>query len=89
MKLGKITWILIEISTILLYVVVIGFGYMFNLSWLGWTLFLLLMMLHLSEMKTAMKVGHKKGLTDRRIILKNILFGFTWWLPLEKGIFDK
>jgi hypothetical protein len=89
MSMGKITWIMMEISTILLYIVVIGFGYILGIAWLGWTIFLSLMLLHLGELKTAMTEGHKKGLSNRRIILMNMLFGFTWWVPLRRGIFSK
>jgi hypothetical protein len=89
MKLGKLTWILVEISTILLYIILIGYGYILKVPWLGWMLFLMLMMLHLSEMKKAYTVGREKGLSDGRIILMNMIFGFTWWLPLKRGIFKK
>jgi hypothetical protein len=89
MNLSKLTWILVEISTILLYIILIGYGYILNVPWLGWTLFLLLMMLHLSEMKKAFTIGHEKGLKDGRIIFMNMVFGFTWWLPLKRGIFMK
>ena len=89
MKLGKITWILVEISTIFLYVVAIGYGYILNIPWLGWLILAGLIVLHLFEMKTALKIGREKGLTDRRIILKNLVFGFTWWVPLKRGIFIK
>ncbi len=89
MKLSKITWILVEISVIFLYVVAIGYGYMFEIPWLGWLIFAALIVLHLFEMKTALKVGREKGLSNRRIIIKNLIFGFTWWIPLKRGIFNK
>jgi hypothetical protein len=89
MKLSKATWILLEISAILLYIIVIGYGYIFNLAWLGWMIFVALILLHLFELRTALEVGRSKGLSDRTIFLKNILFGFTWWVPLRRGIFNK
>ncbi len=89
MTLKKIPWMLMQLSTILLYILLIGFGYLLQRALIGWGLFLALMVLHFLEIKKAKSVGHSKGLSDRRIWLKNMLFGFTWWLPLERGIFDK
>jgi hypothetical protein len=89
MKLQKVTWTLLEISAILLAIVFVGYGYIFNAAWLGWTLFAALIILHLFELRTAFKIGRSKDLTDRRIIIKNMLFGFTWWVPLRRGIFNR
>ena len=68
---------------------ILGFGYLLQHALIGWGLFLALMVLHLLEIRKAKSVGHGKGLTDQRSWLKNMLFGFTWWLPLERGIFEK
>jgi hypothetical protein len=85
----KIPWILLETSIILLYFIFIGYGYILKVPWLGWGLFFALIALHCIEMKTALKIGRSKGLTDQRIVIKNMLFGLTWWIPLRRGIFDK
>jgi hypothetical protein len=67
----------------------IGFGYIFRAPWLGWGLFAALMALHIAGMKKAKEIGRSKGLSERRSVLMNLLFGFTWWLPVKRGIFDK
>lgn len=82
-------WYFLQASTIILYGVLIGGGNVLGLPWLGWGLYGALFLLHVFELKTALRVGHEKGLTDLRIVLKNLLFGFTWWVPLKLGIIQK
>lgn len=48
-----------------------------------------LILLHLAEMKTALKIGRARQLPDTRIYLMNLVFGFTWWLPLKNGILNE
>jgi hypothetical protein len=87
---GKpVFWYGLQVSTILLYVVLIAGGYALQIPALGWGLFGAIFLLHVFELKTALAVGREKGLSIRRIVLKNLVFGFTWWLPLKKGILVK
>ena len=37
----------------------------------------------------ALKIGRDKGLSLPEILLKTTAFGFTWWLPLKKGVFNR
>ncbi len=48
-----------------------------------------LLLLHCAEIPISLKVGAAKGLPPSRVIVKTALYGFTWWLPLKKGVFDK
>ena len=82
-------WIFLQASTLVLYGVLIGGGNVLGLPWLGWGLYGALFGLHLFELKTALRIGRKKGLSDLHIVLKNLLFGFTWWVPLNQGILMK
>ena len=82
-------WYLLQASTIILYGVLIGGGNVLGLPWLGWGLYTALFVLHLFELKTALRVGHAKGLSDMRIVIMNLIFGFTWWVPLKRGIIQK
>ena len=56
----------------------------------AWIFFILLVILHIAEypLVTA-KLGKDRGLTPGSIFIKTFLFGFTWWLPLKKGIIEK
>lgn len=48
-----------------------------------------LLILHLSEIPIARRASEGKNISRPRTILKTALFGFTWWLPLRKGIIRK
>ncbi len=48
-----------------------------------------LLLLHISEIPIARKAASGKDISTGSVILKTILFGFTWWLPLRKGIIRK
>jgi hypothetical protein len=82
-------WLLLQASTILLYILLIGGGYVLKLPALGWGAYGALFVLHLFELKTALQVGHAKGLSMTRIVVMNLIFGFTWWVPLKRGIIKK
>jgi len=82
-------WLLVQASTILLYILLIGGGYVFNQPAIGWGLYAALFVLHLFELKTALKIGREKGLSTMRIVVMNLIFGFTWWVPLKRGVIKK
>jgi hypothetical protein len=82
-------WILLQASTVLLYILLIGGGYLLKLPALGWGLCAALFVLHLFELKTALRVGRAKGLSTLRIVVMNLIFGFTWWVPLKRGFLKK
>ena len=50
---------------------------------LGWAI------LHPLELATSLPIGKERGLTPEQIFIKTMLFGFTWWLPLKLGVFEK
>jgi hypothetical protein len=89
MKNKPLFWRLNQLLTILLYELLVFGGYAFRIPWLGWALFGALMLLHIVELKTAFRIGRKHKLKTGRILLMTLLFGFTWWLPLKRGILNK
>lgn len=61
-----------------------------SISTIAWIIFIALAALHLLEFPLASKeISSAKGISGRTAFIKTILFGFTWWLALKKGIFDK
>jgi hypothetical protein len=34
-------------------------------------------------------IGKKAGISTGTTVLKTLLFGFTWWLPVKMGVIDK
>jgi len=44
---------------------------------------------HPLELPVSLMVGKKTGVSLLRTVVKTLLFGFTWWLPLKLGIIKK
>lgn len=40
---------------------------------------------HVLEIPLAMNKLRSKNLPAGKVVLKTLVFGFTWWLPLSKG----
>ncbi len=41
---------------------------------------------HPLELFISLPIGRQKGLSVGQIVIKTVLFGFTWWLPFKKGV---
>lgn len=85
---NKLFWYFLQFGAIILYAVSIPFGYwLFPGSTLcAWSFFAGLVLLHISEIPYARKIGSEKNIPFSSVVVKTLLFGFTWWLPLKKGI---
>lgn len=42
--------------------------------------------LHVAELPLALQVGKASGVGLARTVVMDLLFGFTWWLPVKRGI---
>ena len=61
-----------------------------SISMIAWIVFIALAALHVLEFPLiSKKRADGKGITGRTAVIKTILFGFTWWLALKKGIIEK
>lgn len=89
MKNKPLFWRVAQLLTILLYELLIFGGYAFGILWLGWALFGALILLHIVELKTALSIAKKHKVKTTRAILMTVFFGFTWWLPLKRGLINK
>jgi hypothetical protein len=88
MTLSKIFWGFLMVCTGALYLV--GLGLLLFTEWkiAGEIIIICVVLLHLAESNTALKIGREHGLSDAVTMFMNMAFGFTWWLPLKNGIFD-
>lgn len=43
--------------------------------------------LHVGELPLALQVGKLRGLGLAKTVVMNLLFGFTWWLPVKMKVF--
>ncbi|HSV97410.1 MAG TPA: hypothetical protein VLM75_10820 [Spirochaetota bacterium] len=82
-------WYMLMAGAIGLYLIVLtGFYFIPNTALIGAVLIGLLV-LHASEIPHAKRIALPKGISARTTVIKTMLFGFTWWLPLKKGVIDR
>lgn len=81
-------WIILMLAAMGLYLLGFGLWIFSSIPWIGAGLVAGILMLHIFELKTALIIGREKNLSTTRIYLMNLVFGFTWWLPLKKGVFN-
>lgn len=85
-------WYFLMFGSICLFAFCIALGYFLfpDSPFLKWIFFIGLLAFHIVEIPlSSMKIGRAKNIPAPTIAAKTILFGFTWWLPLKKGIIDK
>lgn len=85
---SKIFWYTLMAGTILLYAISLFIGRLLfpdNCA-LSLLIFAGILILHIFEIPHARAISRARGLSLSATILMTILFGFTWWLPLKKGI---
>jgi len=44
---------------------------------------------HPVELLTSIPIGKKAGISTGTTVLKTLIFGFTWWVPVKMGVLDK
>ena len=84
-------WYFMMFGSINLFIIGIVLGYVLfpGSMILSWIFFIGLLITHIAELPIGMKIGKEKKIPALTTAAKTILFGFTWWLPLKKGILEK
>ena len=87
---SRLFWYMMMIGALALWVIAVLLGfYLFgDYDLLRWLPFCLLIVLHAVEVPIILKRNRVKALQPPRIALMTFVFGFTWWVPYEKGILD-
>ena len=87
----KLFWKIMMIGSVSMFIFLLILGrYLFPESIVKSILpFLIMLLAHISEMPISFKIAKSKGIPYRQIIIKTLLFGFTWWIPLKLDIFKK
>ncbi len=55
----------------------------------AWGFFIVLVFLHAAELPISLKIGRENGLSAQTVVIKTMLYGFTWWVPVKKGIIER
>jgi hypothetical protein len=84
-------WYFLMAGAVGLWVAVLLAAILFpSISMIAWIVFIALAALHVLEFPLiSKKIADGKGISGRTAFIKTILFGFTWWLALKKGIIEK
>lgn len=46
------------------------------------------LIMHLPQLPRSLKAARPKNFQPGTIVIMTIIFGASWWKPLEKGVFD-
>jgi hypothetical protein len=82
----KTFWTLQQAFAVFLIFGAVPLGYLFDHILAGWLAFLFVILLHLSELLVTIPLARQRKLSIRVAILKTMLFGYTWWVPLKRGL---
>lgn len=88
MLLKKGFWYFLMSGSILLWIAVILLGFVIfpNGANVAWLILIILLLIHCAEISLSLKIGKAKGLSTAAVVFKTLVFGFTWWVPLKKGV---
>lgn len=81
-------WILLQILALALLLGALPLAYLLGYSSVGWGVFLALLLLHLAELRITLPLARQKNLPTVTAVGKTMLFGFTWWVPLRRGVLN-
>ncbi|HEX4917102.1 MAG TPA: hypothetical protein VFV43_04310 [Limnobacter sp.] len=85
MKEEQRIWYGLQAGLVVFWLIVPLVGLMgFHLPWLT-MLAAIILLAHVLEIPLAMNKLRPLQLPSGKVILKTLVFGFTWWLPLSKG----
>lgn len=86
----KFFWYTLMFGAILLWVAVIVAGSQLFESAAGKAILPVgLFLLHCGELPISSGIGRAKGLSMFHTFIHTAIFGFTWWVPLKKGVIDR
>lgn len=57
--------------------------------YLGFSAFIVTLILHLPQVPRALKVAREKNISPARTVFMTTLFGASWWRNVEKGALDR
>ncbi|MBN2282367.1 MAG: hypothetical protein JXO48_00590 [Deltaproteobacteria bacterium] len=83
-------WYVLMFGAVALWIIVIIFGRLLFESPAGRALLpVALLALHCIEVPHALRVAGKRGFPSSRVMINTIIFGFTWWVPVSRGVFNR
>lgn len=81
-------WLLLQVLALGLLLVILPLGYALGYPAAGWGLLAAVLLLHLAELRITLPLARRNHLSRSSVVLKTMLFGFTWWVPLRRRLSD-
>lgn len=81
-------WYLLMAGALVLWAWALLAGLVFSSSFSGLALVVLaaLLVTHVAEIPLSSKVGREQGLSTSRVVVMTVIFGFTWWVAVKRGV---
>jgi hypothetical protein len=90
MLTSKGFWVFMMTGTAGLFILIalVGYGVLTDRGLETTIILALFVSLHVAEIPHGIRVGRSRGIGAGTATFKTLLFGFTWWLPLSRGVID-
>jgi len=87
---SKAFWYSLMGGTIALWVlaIIVGIVSPSPASGVARVVLVVLFLAHCAEIPVSSRVGREKGLSGTRVVVKTVIFGFTWWVAVKRGVLD-
>ncbi len=84
-------WYLLMGGALALWTWAILAGLVFSSSASGLALVVLaaLLVTHVAEIPVSYRVGRENGLSTSRVVVMTVIFGFTWWVAVKRGVLHR
>lgn len=86
-KFWQRAMIIVVVSWI--FLILFGFVFTTGISMLAKVITALLFVIHASQLYITFKIGNDKDISPAMVVIKTLLFGLTWWVPVKIGVFEK
>ena len=72
-----------------IWAILVGLVFSSRASGLALAVLVALFVTHCAEIPVSSKVGRERGLSTSRVVVKTVIFGFTWWVALKRGVIER
>lgn len=88
---NKVFWSLSRALVAITWGILIILGFIFPSQIAGTVkvLALVLLLIHIMETPISVKIGVERGVAKEVAITKTLIYGFTWWIPLKRGVINE
>jgi len=86
---SKLFWYAHMTGVFFLWPGIIIAGYVSDNLFISYIVFGTLLLIHTLEVKKGLSVGKENGFSSSTSVIMTLIFGYTWWVPVKKGVIKK